>query len=201
MLKVSTHRFTLWLLPACGLPDVQILSRCETASAAAHLRPQPQPAASSRSGGVALRHTTVDASASRAVHAVQCPPVPPYSPLVRALDVWRCGCRPSSRAAGDSSRPPSSSAVSLEVRLLAGKAVRRLPARAGASLSRRGGERCCMGLGPVAADVAMSSSVWWKMSCRVACRQGMPHIEKARPITSSHPLLLSSLNCLRWPVT
>lgn len=199
MLKVSTNRFTLWLLPACGLPDVQNLSRCETASAAAHLRPQPQPAAS-RALEV-WRCATVDASASRAVHAVQCPPVPPYSPLVRALDVWRCGCRPSSRAAGDSSRAPSSSAVSLELRLLAGKAVRRLPARAGASLSRRGGERCCMGLGPVAADVAMSSSVWWKMSCRVACRQGMPHIGKARPTTSSHPLLLSSLNCLRWPVT
>ena len=103
--------------------------------------------------------TPADASALCAVHLVQYPPVPPYNPLVRALDVWRCGCSSSSRAAGDSSRPPSSSAVSLEVRLLAGKAASRLPPRAGALLSRRGGERCCTGLGEVAADVAMSSSV------------------------------------------
>ena len=144
---------------------------------------------------------TADASALCAVHLVQCPPVPPYNPLVRALDVWRCGCRPSSRAAGDSSRAPSSSAVSLEVRLLAGKAASRLPPRGGASLSRRGGERCCTGLGEVAADVAMSSSVWWKMSCRVACRQGRVHFERDRPMTSSHLLFLDLLHCLSWPVT
>ena len=186
MLEGSTDRFK------CAAASLRA-SKCEDAFLDARLRQQPPICDPDQSLLVCTlqvwRCTMADASALCAMPLVQCPPVPPYSPLVRALDVWRCG-RPSSRAAGDSSRPPSSSAVSLEVRLLAGKAVSRLPARAGALLSRRGGERCCTGLGEVPADVAMSSSVWWKMSCRVACRQCRGHIERDTLIECSHTLLL-----------
>ena len=98
VLVVSAVRFTHLLLPpACGLPDVEMPFGCKNASAAAHLRPQPQPAAGLRSASVALRYSRCLCIVCRASCAVPtCASVQPAGPrtgrVALRLQALQQGC-------------------------------------------------------------------------------------------------------------